>query len=117
MVPGVCRVDPVDAGLSGSGPGAGERGADAGPEPGALVYLGAGALLDDPPASVAPGVAGGLRARRNGHHRGHRTAGGAVLALGPIMRGWALAMQGQGAEGLTQLRQGLDVYRATGAAF
>jgi TOMM system kinase/cyclase fusion protein len=38
-----------------------------------------------------------------------------VLALGPIMRGWALAMQGQGAEGLTQLRQGLDAYRATGA--
>ena len=32
------------------------------------------------------------------------------------MRGWALAMQGQGAEGLTQLRQGLDAYRATGAA-
>jgi class 3 adenylate cyclase/predicted ATPase len=40
-----------------------------------------------------------------------------VLALGPIMRGWALAMQGQGAEGLMQLRQGLDAYRATGAAF
>ena len=40
-----------------------------------------------------------------------------VLTLGPIMRGWALAMQGQGAEGLTQLRQGLDAYRATGAEF
>jgi predicted ATPase len=40
-----------------------------------------------------------------------------VLAVGPIMRGWALAMQGQGTEGLTQLRQGLDAYRATGAAF
>ena len=40
-----------------------------------------------------------------------------VLAVGPIMRGWALAMQGQGAEGLTQLRQGLDAYRATGAEF
>ena len=38
-----------------------------------------------------------------------------MLAVGPIMRGWALAMQGQGAEGLTQLRQGLDAYRATGA--
>jgi len=38
-----------------------------------------------------------------------------VLAAGLIMRGWALAMQGQGAEGLTQLCQGLDVYRATGA--
>jgi predicted ATPase len=40
-----------------------------------------------------------------------------VLAVGPIMRGWALAMQGQGAEGLTQLCQGLDAYQATGAAF
>jgi predicted ATPase len=40
-----------------------------------------------------------------------------VVAVGPIMRGWALAMQGQEAEGLTQLRQGLDAYRATGAAF
>ena len=40
-----------------------------------------------------------------------------MLAVGPIMRGWALAMQGQGAEGLTQLCQGLDAYRATGAAF
>jgi len=40
-----------------------------------------------------------------------------MLALGPIMRGWALAMQGQGAEGLTQLRQGLDAYRATGTEF
>ena len=40
-----------------------------------------------------------------------------VLTLGPIIRGWALAMQGQGAEGLTQLRQGLDAYRATGAEF
>jgi adenylate cyclase len=40
-----------------------------------------------------------------------------VLALGPLMRGWALAMQGQGVEGLTQLRQGLDAYRATGAEF
>jgi predicted ATPase len=38
-----------------------------------------------------------------------------VLAAGPIMRGWALAMQGQGAKGLAQLRQGLDAYRATGA--
>jgi predicted ATPase len=40
-----------------------------------------------------------------------------ALAVGPIMRGWALAMQGQRAEGLTQLRQGLDAYQATGATF
>jgi predicted ATPase len=36
-------------------------------------------------------------------------------ALGTILRGWALAMQGQGAEGLTQVRQGIAAYRATGA--
>jgi predicted ATPase len=36
-------------------------------------------------------------------------------AMGTCLYGWALAMQGQGAEGLTQLRQGLDAYRATGA--
>src|SRR5262252_7498320 len=68
---------PVAPGLSGAGPGAGKRGAGAGPEPGAPVYPGAGAVLDDPPASVAPGVAGGLRARRYSDHRGHRTAAGA----------------------------------------
>jgi predicted ATPase len=32
------------------------------------------------------------------------------------MRGWALAMQGQGEEGMVQVRQGLADYRATGAA-
>ncbi len=36
-----------------------------------------------------------------------------VSALGPVMRGWALAMQGQGAEELIQIRQGIDAYRAT----
>ena len=29
--------------------------------------------------------------------------------------GWALAVQGQGAEGIVQIRQGLAAYRATGA--
>jgi predicted ATPase len=32
------------------------------------------------------------------------------------MRGWALAMQGEGEEGLAQVRQGLASWRATGAA-
>jgi predicted ATPase len=36
-------------------------------------------------------------------------------ALGSILRGWALAKQGQGEAGLAQLRQGLAAYRATGA--
>jgi predicted ATPase len=37
-------------------------------------------------------------------------------AVGICGRGWALAMQGQGAEGSAQLRQGIAAYRATGAA-
>ena len=35
--------------------------------------------------------------------------------MGTILRGWALAEQGQGEEGITQIRQGLAAYRATGA--
>ena len=37
-------------------------------------------------------------------------------AMGTILRGWALAMQGQGEEGMAQVRQGIAAYRATGAA-
>jgi predicted ATPase len=37
------------------------------------------------------------------------------LASGTILRGWALAEQGQGKEGITQIRQGLAAYRATGS--
>jgi predicted ATPase len=38
-----------------------------------------------------------------------------VQALGPIMRGWAIAVQEHSPEGLVQIRQGLDMYRSTGA--
>jgi predicted ATPase len=38
------------------------------------------------------------------------------VALGTIYRGWALAMQGQGEEGMAQVRQGIAACRATGAA-
>jgi predicted ATPase len=38
------------------------------------------------------------------------------LARGIILQGWAMAEQGQGAAGLTQMRQGLVAYQATGAA-
>jgi predicted ATPase len=37
------------------------------------------------------------------------------LALSTSLRGWALAMQGQGEEGLAQVRQGIAAWRATGA--
>ena len=37
------------------------------------------------------------------------------LAWGTILRGWALAEQGQEEEGIAQIRQGLAAYQATGA--
>ena len=37
-------------------------------------------------------------------------------AQGTTLRGWALAMQGQGEEGIAQVRQGIAAWRATGAA-
>jgi predicted ATPase len=38
------------------------------------------------------------------------------VAQGTSLRGWALAMQGQGEEGMAQVRQGIAAWRATGAA-
>jgi predicted ATPase len=37
-------------------------------------------------------------------------------AQGTSLRGWALAMQGQGEAGIAQVRQGIATFRATGAA-
>jgi len=37
------------------------------------------------------------------------------VAWGTILQGWALAEQGQGEEGIAQMRQGLGAFRATGA--
>lgn len=37
------------------------------------------------------------------------------LAFGTIVRGWMLTKQGQMEEGITQIRQGIAAYRATGA--
>jgi predicted ATPase len=38
------------------------------------------------------------------------------VGLGTSLRGWALAMQGQGEESMAQVHQGITTYRATGAA-
>ncbi len=38
-----------------------------------------------------------------------------ILAVGPILLGWALVRQGQAAEGARQVRQGVDAYRAINA--
>jgi len=37
------------------------------------------------------------------------------LAMGPLLRGWALTEQGQGEEGIAQMRQGQAALRAMGA--
>ena len=37
------------------------------------------------------------------------------IARGPILRGWALAAQGQAAAGLAQIRQGMATWQAMGA--
>jgi adenylate cyclase len=39
-----------------------------------------------------------------------------LTAWGTSVRGWARAMQGQGEEGMAQIRQGIAAHRATGAA-
>ena len=39
------------------------------------------------------------------------------VAFGAFFRGWALAAQGQGAEGIAQMHQSLDALGATGAVF
>ena len=40
-----------------------------------------------------------------------------VLGVGSIMRGWALVTEGRAEEGIRQISQGVERYRATGAGF
>ncbi|NNG06407.1 MAG: hypothetical protein HKM90_01630 [Desulfobacteraceae bacterium] len=37
------------------------------------------------------------------------------MAYGTLLRGWAIAAQGEGAEGIAQVRQGVVAHQATGA--
>jgi TOMM system kinase/cyclase fusion protein len=39
------------------------------------------------------------------------------LALGTLMRGWAMCMQGEGTDGLAQIHQGFALLRATGSRY
>ena len=70
-----------------------------------------------PGVCSSPGRAGRARAGR-GHCRALDRAGLSThwAAMGTSLRGWALAMQGQGEEGIAQVRQGIAAWRATGAA-
>jgi predicted ATPase len=40
-----------------------------------------------------------------------------ILAYATCFKGWALAMQGHGREGITQIRQGMTAWQATGSEF
>ena len=66
--------------------------------------------------SVPPGRASSPRASRGRRLRSATEQGFPFwLALGTILRGWALAEQGQGEEGIAQMRQGLAAYAGHGS--
>ena len=56
---------------------------------------------------MPPGGARRPRAGRGSHGALDRAGVCVWLALGTILRGWALVEQGQGEEGIAQMRQGL----------
>ena len=122
-VPSLCRRDPVVSGLSGPGPAAEPRGADAGPGAGASLQPGHRPVLCRLAPSVPPGVAPDPGAGRGTHSPRDRARVCALGSGGTIFRGWALAQrspepgpgQGQGEEGMAQMQQGLAAWRATGA--
>jgi predicted ATPase len=98
-------------------PGRAEEPGGARPGAGALASHESGAraeLCGDTP-SVPPGGATSPTAGRGRH--GAREGQGFPYwwAEGAIRRGWALAAQEQGEDGITQIRQGLAAYRAIGA--
>ncbi len=72
-VPGLCRADPVAAGLSGPGPHAEPRGPDAGPAARPSLYPGARAVLCGPASISCAGMRQPVRDQADAaDHRGHR---------------------------------------------
>ena len=107
---------PVGAGLSGPGRAAESGGADHGACAGAPLHPGGCAALECSTPCPPPGVADGPGARRGLLALATEHGFARYVALGAYLRGWALAAQGQGEEGIAQMRQGLAALRATGAS-
>ena len=104
-------------GLCGPGPAAESGGAGAGPAGGAYPQSGVcGSLCRHP----LPVTAGTWRLPRHMPTPLMALADAQGFALrleqGRILRGWALAMQGDAAEGVAQIRQGLAAYQSMGQA-
>ena len=77
---------------------------------------GARAVLCRLPATAPPRGAGSPGPCRDPPDSGDRAGVSALGGVRNMLAGWALAMQGQSAAGLTQLRQGLAAVAATGQA-
>ena len=108
QLPALCCLYSLVPGLSRAGPAAEPGGHRAGPEAGTSLY---------------PGLCAHLRQSCTGSVAKHQAAQARaeeVIALarqqefpvmvmrGTVPRGWALAVRGQRAEGITQMRQGMD---------
>jgi hypothetical protein len=62
-----------------------------------------------------PGEAARPRAGRGGNYTSNRAGIPTLVGVGAVMRGGALAAQGQAEEGIAQIQQGLAAYRNLGA--
>src|SRR5712691_4104812 len=100
-----------------SGPGPEEESRRTQPGPGTVSPFWPGACLElcCRVPSIPPRGASSPRAGRNADNALDRAGVPIWLAQGTILRGWALAEQGQGEEGIAQMRQGMAAFRATGA--
>src|SRR6516162_2309443 len=107
----------MDAGLSRPGRAAQSGGADASAHADAPLCPGGCAVRECPHPTPSPGMAETVQAHAEAMLALATEHGFARnVALGVLFRGMALAAQGQRAEGLGQMQQGLAAYRATGSA-